>query len=342
MAGVDVLATAMIGANAQFISQLYAKWVEAPNAVDPDFAALFAALNDEAKAVLTDASGASWAPNPPGGIFEAPPAAESRPAAKPAQSTETAADARAADVGFHPSPAADPAPTASAVTWKRNSIRLDLKVSGHHADLDPKSYGFTDADMDREIYIGKDLGFESGAASLHDIINRLRVSYCGFIGLEFMHIQDPGPATPGCKAGWRAPPGPPSSATPTRPKILRQLTEADSFENFCQRRYVGTKRFGLEGGETTIPALHAVIETAADHGVSEIAIGMPHRGRLNTLVNIVKKPFDRFVQRIRRRKCQAERRAGLRRREIPSRHLDRHRHQRQPGASLAAAQPVAS
>ena len=73
--------------------------------------------------------------------------------------------------------------------------------------------------------------------------------------------------------------------------ILAQLTEAEGFEAFCQKRYVTTKRFGLEGGEVIIPALHAIIETVVAAGVSEIVIGMPHRGRLNTLVDIVKKPL---------------------------------------------------
>ena len=73
--------------------------------------------------------------------------------------------------------------------------------------------------------------------------------------------------------------------------ILQQLTEAEGFEAFCQKRYVGTKRFGLEGGEVTIPALHAIIATAAAAGAGEIVVGMPHRGRLNTLVNILRKPF---------------------------------------------------
>ena len=114
--------------------------------------------------------------------------------------------------------------------------------------------------------------------------------------------------------------------------ILQHLTEAEGFETFCQKRYVTTKRFGLEGGEVTIPALHAMIETAAADGVQEVAIGMPHRGRLNTLVNIVKKPLTARVQRIRRRKLQARRRAGLGRREIPSRHLDRRR--RSPAATV--------
>ena len=105
-----------------------------------------------------------------------------------------------------------------------------------------------------------------------------------------MHIQDPE------QKAWiqrasKARPGAPRSTPRAKRAILQQLTEAEGFEAFCQKRYAGTKRFGLEGGEVTIPALHAIIETAAAGGVKEIAIGMPHRGRLNTLVNIVKKPF---------------------------------------------------
>ncbi len=289
MAGVDVLATAMNGANAQFISQLYAKWVATPNSVDPDFAALFAALNDEAKAVLTDAVGASWAPNP--SIFEvrAPEAKPGKIAAEVAKSGEAA---QGTQVGTLDS-------IRALMLIRSYRVRghleaqldpLNLKVSGHHADLDPKSYGFTDADLDRQIYIANDLGFENETATLREIIDRLRASYCGVIGLEFMHIQDP------VQRYWlqKRIEGAPWNGKfdkAEKAKILRQLTEADSFENFCQRRYVGTKRFGLEGGETTIPALHAIIETAADNGVREIAIGMPHRGRLNTLVNIVKKPL---------------------------------------------------
>ena len=282
MAGVDVLATAMNGANAQFISQLYAKWVSAPDSVDPDFAALFATLNDEAKSVLTDASGASWAPNP--SILEAPAKAA---AANGAAAPTSAADARAAILDSN----------RARMLIRSYRVRghleadldpLNLKVSGHHIDLDPKSYGFTEADMDRQIYVGKDFGIEIG--TLREIIAHLRASYCGYIGLEFMHIQDPAQRV-WLQKRFEGAPWTTIFSKEDKAKILRQLTEADTFENFCQRRYVGTKRFGLEGGESTIPALHTVIETAADRGVREIAIGMPHRGRLNTLVNIVKKPL---------------------------------------------------
>ena len=279
MAGVDVIATAMNGANAQFIAQLYAKWVTDPNSVDGDFAALFAALDDEAKAVLTDASGASWAPRP--AAFEAPAPDGAAKAAPPTADTRAATlDSiralmliRAYRVRGHLQAQLDP---------------LGLKQPAYHVELDPATYGFGEADMDRPIFIDGVLGRET--ATMREILAILRASYCGPIGLEFMHIQDP------TQKAWlqqriEGAPWLTSFGAPDKEKILRQLTEADSFETFCQRRYVGTKRFGLEGGESTIPALHAIIETAADHGVKEIAIGMPHRGRLNTLVNIVKKPL---------------------------------------------------
>jgi 2-oxoglutarate dehydrogenase E1 component len=279
MAGVDVIATAMNGSNAQFIAQLYAKWVSAPNSVDPDFAALFAALDDEAKSVLTDATGASWAPRP--AAFEPPAISTGQPA--PAASTETRASTldsiralmliRAYRVRGHLEAQLDP---------------LNLKQARHHAELDPATYGFTETDMDRPIFIDGVLGRET--ATIREILAILRASYCGLIGVEFMHIQDPAQKAWVQQriegAPWLAAFGPDQKT-----KILRQLTEADSFETFCQRRFVGTKRFGLEGGESTIPALHAIIEAAADNGVKEIAIGMPHRGRLNTLVNIVQKPL---------------------------------------------------
>jgi 2-oxoglutarate dehydrogenase E1 component len=288
MAGVDVLTTAMNGANAQFISQLYAKWVNSPNAVDPDFAALFAALNDEAKAVLTDAVGASWAPNP--NIFDEAAEPDAAKAPKPASAVD--ADGISAEAK-----AVTAVSIRALMLMRGYRVRghleaqldpLNLKVNKPHPELDPRNYGFTEADMDRPIFLGNDLGLQT--QTLRQLIAHLRASYCGLIGTEFMHIQDAE------QRNWiqsRIEGAPWTSAfnKQDKAKILRQLTEADSFETFCQRRYVGTKRFGLEGGETTIPALHAIIETAADNGVREIAIGMPHRGRLNTLVNIVQKPL---------------------------------------------------
>ena len=281
MPGVDTLATALNGGNAAFIADLYARWVAAPQSVDPSFAELFGSLNDEARSVLTDATGASWAPRPSG--FDPAEAAPMPPERR--AGNETAVRAAVLDsiralmmirvyrVRGHLEAKLDP---------------LGLQVPKSHPELDPRTYGFTDADWDRPIFIDRVLGRET--ATLREIMAILRASYCGAVGVEFMHIQDPE------QKAWiqRRIEGAPwlgAFDAPAKRTILSQLTDAEGFEAFCQKRYVGTKRFGLEGGEVTIPALHAMIESVVANGTSEIVIGMPHRGRLNTLVNIVKKPL---------------------------------------------------
>ncbi len=282
MAGMDILASAFNGANAAFLADLYARWATNPAAVDPSFADLFAAMNDEARAVLEDASGASWAPRAGFGSDELAPAAT-----------------QATQGGLAP----EQVRAATIVSLRALMLIRSYRVRGHleaqldplglqkpasHAELDPASYGFTDADMDKPIFIDHVLGRET--ATVREIMQILRQTYCGPIGVEFMHIHDPD------QKSWiqRRVEGAPwlnfLDAGEKR-TVLQRLTEAEGFEAFCQKRYVTTKRFGLEGGEITIPSLHAMIETAAAGGVVEVAIGMPHRGRLNTLVNIVKKPL---------------------------------------------------
>ena len=286
MAGVDVLATAFSGANAAFIADMYARWIADPASVDTSFADVFETLDEEQRAVLSDASGASWAPRQfTLGDAETVRAAAESPRRRATDSS--AAEVRAATVD-----------SIRALMMIRAfrvrghlEARLDplgLQVPKRHPELDPATYGFTDADMDRPIFIDHVLGRET--ASIREIVGILRQTYCGPIGVEFMHIQDPE------QKSWiqRRIEGAPWLSVfdvASRARILRQLTEAEAFEAFCQKRYVGTKRFGLEGGESSIAALHAIIETAAASGVNEIAIGMPHRGRLNTLVNVVKKPL---------------------------------------------------
>ncbi len=293
MAGVDILATAMTGANAAFLADLYARWAEKPDSVDPSFQELFAALNDDARAVLTDALGASWAPRPRGGFApepEAPPA----PArgGKPAKA-EAGVDAEAARRQVLDS-------IRALMLIRSYRVRghleaqldpLGLQQPKPHPELSPATYGFTEADMDRPIFLDFVLGKES--ATLREILAICRASYCGPIGVEFMHIQDPD------QKSWiqRRIEGAPWVGGFTRDEkraILQELTEAEGFEAFCARKFVGTKRFGLEGGESTIPAVQTVIQVAARAGVKEIAIGMAHRGRLNMLANVVKKPFQQI------------------------------------------------
>jgi 2-oxoglutarate dehydrogenase E1 component len=279
MAGMDILASAFTGANAAYLGDMYARWATNPASVDASFADLFSALNDESRAILEDATGASWAPRSPLDGAAAP--------ARQAAGAASNEDVRGAIIA-----------SLRALMLIRSyrvrghlEARLDplgLQVPASHAELDPKTYGFTEADMDRPIFIDNVLGRET--ATLREIVEIIRKTYCGPIGVEFMHIQDPE------QKSWiqRRIEGAPwlSELSPTEKRtVLQHLTEAEAFEVFCQKRYVTTKRFGLEGGEVTIPALLEMIATAAASGVVEVAIGMPHRGRLNTLVNIVKKPL---------------------------------------------------
>jgi 2-oxoglutarate dehydrogenase E1 component len=285
MPGVDILATAFNGTNATFLADMYAKWVKDPTSVDPGFSQLFSALNDEARAVLTDAMGASWAPRKAVFIEQAEAdieQAEAETTPRPAPSKEEIVAAardslralmliRAYRVRGHLEAKLDP---------------LGLQIPKPHPELDPASYGFTENDYDRPIYIDFVLGREW--ATLREILSIVRETYCGPIGVEFMHIQDPDQKSWIQRrmegAPWRN-----RYRAEERREILRQLTEAEGFEVFCQKRFVGTKRFGLEGGEVLIPALHTIIRHAVADGVQEICIGMPHRGRLNTLVNVMQK-----------------------------------------------------
>ncbi|HXW21888.1 MAG TPA: 2-oxoglutarate dehydrogenase E1 component, partial [Rhodomicrobium sp.] len=157
-----------------------------------------------------------------------------------------------------------------------------------HAELDPASYGFTPADLDHQIYIDNVLGLET--ASLRQIIEILRRTYCGTVGFEFMHISSPEQKL------WiqERIEGPDKEIEFTvlgKKAILSKLIHAEGFERFLDKKYTGTKRFGLEGAESAVPALEQIIKRGGQLGVKEIVIGMPHRGRLNVLTNVMGKPF---------------------------------------------------
>ena len=154
--------------------------------------------------------------------------------------------------------------------------------------MDPETYGFTDADMDRSIFINGVLGREE--ATLAQIVSICRETYCGSIGVEFMHIQDP------AQKAWiqqrieeienRT-----EFSVNGKRAIFERLTAAETFEQFQNKKYTGTKRFGLDGGEAMIPALEQILKRGAQLGLEEVVVGMPHRGRLNVLANFMSKPF---------------------------------------------------
>jgi 2-oxoglutarate dehydrogenase E1 component len=163
-----------------------------------------------------------------------------------------------------------------------------------HPDLDTASHGLTLWDLDREFATGS---FASGTGKrfmkLREILGVLRDSYCRSIGLEYMHIQDPGERQwlqDRIEVGHTKPP------REEQLRILLKLNQAEAFETFLQTKFVGQKRFSLEGGETTIPLLDEICEEAAADGLEEVCIGMAHRGRLNVLANIVGKNYSQIFR----------------------------------------------
>jgi 2-oxoglutarate decarboxylase len=160
-----------------------------------------------------------------------------------------------------------------------------------HPDLDVLSHGLTLWDLDREFAVGGFAGQQR--MKLRDVLGVLRDSYCRTVGIEYMHIADPQ------QRAWLQEriEVPHQKPNPAEQKyILSKLNAAEAFETFLQTKYVGQKRFSLEGGETVIPLLDAVLDTAAAHELDEVVIGMPHRGRLNVLANIVGKPISQIFR----------------------------------------------
>jgi 2-oxoglutarate dehydrogenase E1 component len=278
--------TILSGPNAPFIAELYARYVEDPGAVDPSWQRFFAEMQDDGRSVLQDLRGASWAPRRHVVIVNGNgAAAATMPAAVPGLTSVEAMKAAAKDsirarmlirayrVRGHLEASLDP---------------LELKPRERHPELDPKTYGFTDADMDRPIYIDYLLGHET--ATLRQIVQAVRETYCGNIGVEFMHIQDP------AQKAWiqeriEVSHNQTRFTDVGKRTILERLTAAELFERFLDRKYTGTKRFGLDGGETLIPALEQILKRGSQLGLNEVVIGMTHRGRLNVLANFMNKPY---------------------------------------------------
>jgi 2-oxoglutarate dehydrogenase E1 component len=164
---------------------------------------------------------------------------------------------------------------------------LGLTERKVHKELRPETYGFTEADLDRPVFIDKVLGLDT--ATVREILAILRRTYCWHIGVEFMHITSP------AQKSWiqQRIEGRDKEIVFTREgkrAILNKLVEAELFEKFADVKYTGTKRFGLDGGEAMVPALEQIIKRGGQLGVKEIVVGMAHRGRLNVLSNVMGKP----------------------------------------------------
>jgi 2-oxoglutarate dehydrogenase E1 component len=270
--------TVLSGANAEFIADLYARFLDEPDAVDESWRRFFDEIGDDADSLKAERDGPCWA-RPLPALLPASRAAEA-PGASP-DSRQAATDSiRALNLirGYR----------------VRGHLEADLDPLGierraSHPDLDYRTYGFSEADLDREIFINNLLGRER--ATLREIIFLLREIYCARVGVEYMHIQVL------AERQWvqqklERLDARPNLTNVAKKEILRVLTATETFERFLDRRYTGTKRFGIEGAESLMPALESILRVGAELGIEEFVLGMPHRGRLNVLANFMGKPYS--------------------------------------------------
>ena len=287
----------LYGGNAAFVEDLYAKWAGDPNAVEPSWRAFFTSLHEQTDAVRRSAEKPAWTS---------------------AQSAPARTDWLSALDGMWPSveaklgakiverePAASPMAVRAATLDSLRAIMMirAYRMRGHLAanldplgisekqdasELDPASYGFADSDFDRPIFLDFVLGLET--STIREILGILRRTYCGDVGVQYMHITNPD------EKAWL------QQRIEGRDKeivftpegkiaILKKLIETETFERFLNKRFPGTKRFGLDGGESMVPALEQIIKRGGALGVEDIVLGMPHRGRLNVLAAVMGKPY---------------------------------------------------
>ena len=288
--------TILSGANAQYLEQMYAQYLSDPSSVSSDWQAFFERESEGDKAGRGDAPSwarKDWPPKVNGELTAALDGdwGDLEPALK--SKIETRAPAASLEDVHQATKDSLRALMLIRAYRIRGHLIADLDPLGlrkHtvHPELDPVSLGFSEADMDRPIFIDNVLGLET--ATLREILSILKRTYCGTFAVEFMHITNPE------QKAWLQQriegPDKDISFTPEGKKaILNKLVEAEGFENFLNVKYTGTKRFGLDGAEAMVPALEQIIKRGGALGVKEIVIGMPHRGRLNVLAAVMGKPY---------------------------------------------------
>ena len=288
----------LYGTNAGFVEDMQARWAADPSSVEPSWRDFFATLADTPKAVRAAGEGPAWTPAKIGA--SRPDWLSAIDGLWPAVEAKIARQIEGQDPGA--SQAEIRARTLDSLRaimmirayrmrghLKANLDPLGIAITdGDATELDPATYGFAEADFDRPIFLDFVLGLET--ACLRDILTILKRTYCGTVGVQYMHITDP------AERAWlqRRIEGRDNEINFTKEgkiAILKKLIEAEGFERFLARRYPGAKRFGLDGAEAAVPALEQVIKRGGALGVKDIIFGMPHRGRLNVLAAVMGKPY---------------------------------------------------
>lgn len=289
------------GHNAEYVEQLQARFARDPHSVATDWQEYFRALGENPVDATHEAAGPSWARNdwPPVPTDDLTAALDGQWAETAEIGTKVKAKAAANGVAVSD----DQIKQAVLDSVRALMLIRAYRIRGHLAadldplsmseqkaqpELDPASYGFAEADMDRPIFLDFVLGLET--ASMRQIVALVKRTYCGTFALQYMHISAPE------EASWLKERiegyGKEIEFTKEgRKAILNKLVEAEGFEKFLHVKYMGTKRFGLDGAESLIPAMEQIIKRGGQLGLKEVIFGMPHRGRLSVLANVMGKPY---------------------------------------------------
>ncbi len=275
----------LAGMNSEFINEFYADYFSDPKSLPESWKNFFDGLSDDEKLVFNDLKGPTWSPEKrfkklkevledKKELVEENINTESKSAKQASKDSVRAIMLiRAFRIRGHLIANLDP---------------LSIQKKEEHPELRPETYGFTKSDYKRKIFLDGVLGLQYG--DLNQILNILKRTYCSTIGYEFMHMGDPD------EKAWIRDriEGPEKDITFTengKKAILNKIIQAEGFEKYLHVKFVGTKRFGLDGGEALIPALEQIIKRGGNLGAKEIKIGMPHRGRLNVLANVMGKSY---------------------------------------------------
>ena len=288
------------GVNAEYIAHLYTEFLSSPECVDQSWQDLFNDLDDNEIELLNEMSGASWTPKenrkserafgvanddaPKHGTEAAKAATLPARRAGDSVSREDVKQAANDSIG---------ALMLIRAYRARGHMMADLDPLGlkevvAESELDPTNYGFKANDYKRPIFINGVLGKEY--ATLEEIIEILKSTYCGTIGVEFLHLSNPE------EKAWvqqriEQPRNKTDFTVNGKRAILQRMIAGEKFEQFLHKKYPGTKRFGVDGGEALIPLIEQIMKRGGQMGLEEIVIGMAHRGRLNVLANVMGKSF---------------------------------------------------
>jgi 2-oxoglutarate dehydrogenase E1 component len=272
----------LAGNNSEFINEFYADYISDPDSLPEGWKKFFDGLSDDEKLIYDNINGPSWSREKKIRKFSQKPDENKEDESKLNLSSikQASKDSvraimliRAYRIRGHLIATLDP---------------LSIQKKEEHPELKAENYGFTKKDYNRKIFLDGVLGLQY--ADLNQILTILKKTYCSNIGYEFMHMGDPE------EKSWIRDriEGPEKKITFTengKRAILNKMVQAEGFEKYLHVKFVGTKRFGLDGGESLIPALEQIIKRGGNLGAKEIKIGMPHRGRLNVLANVMGKPF---------------------------------------------------